>query len=112
MLEEVSSNVKAERALERLSGEEIKESQSNEARLVPEELWLEDRELSLTLGYLIPKLNFTKAKPGENVMKLTNKKKRENAVHEFLIFSKELYKAHVFSNWRNEKSMFDIFLKT
>ena len=38
MLEEVSSNVKAERALERLSGEEIKESQSNEARLVPEEL--------------------------------------------------------------------------
>ena len=38
MLEEVSSNVKAERALQRLSGEEIKGSQSDEARLVPEEL--------------------------------------------------------------------------
>ena len=112
MLEEVSSNVKAERALQRLSGEEINGSQSDETRLVPEELWLEDREHSLTLGYLIPKLNVTKAKPGENVMKLTNKKKRENTVHEFLMFSKELYKTHVLSNWTNEKSMFDIFLKT
>ena len=38
MLEEVSSNVKAERALQRLSGEEINGSQSDETRLVPEEL--------------------------------------------------------------------------
>ena len=38
MLEEVSSNVNAERALQRLSGEEIKGSQSDKARLVPEEL--------------------------------------------------------------------------
>ena len=38
MLEEVSSNVKAKPALQRLSGEEIKGSQSEEARLAPEEL--------------------------------------------------------------------------
>ena len=38
MLEEVGSNVNAERALQRLSGEEIKGSQSGKARLVPEEL--------------------------------------------------------------------------
>ena len=38
MLEEVSSNVKAEPDLQRLSGEEIKGSQSDKARLVPEEL--------------------------------------------------------------------------
>ena len=38
ILEEVSSNVNAERALQRLSGEEIKGSQSDKARLVPEEL--------------------------------------------------------------------------
>ena len=38
MIEEVSSNVKAKPALQQLSGEEIKESQSDEARLAPEEL--------------------------------------------------------------------------
>ena len=38
MLEEVSSNVKAEPALQRLSGEEIKGSQSDKGRLAPEEL--------------------------------------------------------------------------
>ena len=38
MLEEVSSNVKAEPALQRLSGEEIQGSQSGEARLAPEKL--------------------------------------------------------------------------
>ena len=38
MLEEVSSNVKAKPALQRLSGEKIKGSKSDEARLAPEEL--------------------------------------------------------------------------
>ena len=44
--------------------------------LAPEDFELEDREHSSTLGYLIPTLNTTKAKPCENVMKLTNKKKK------------------------------------
>ena len=38
MLEEVSSNVKGKPALQRISGEKIKGSQSDEARLAPEEL--------------------------------------------------------------------------
>ena len=38
MLEEVSSNVKAKPALQRLSGEKIKGNQSDEAILAPEEL--------------------------------------------------------------------------
>ena len=51
--------------------------------LVPEDFGLEDREHSSTLGYLIATLSVTKTKPCENDMKLTNKKKRQNAVHEF-----------------------------
>ena len=46
--------------------------------LAPEHFGLEVREHSLTLQHLIPTLNVTEAKPCENVMKLTNKKKREN----------------------------------
>ena len=50
---------------------------SKEIRLTkPEDFGLEDREHSSTLEYLIPTLNVTKAKPCENVMKLTNKKKK------------------------------------
>ena len=78
MLEEVTSDVKVEPVLQPLSGEEIKRNQSDEARSD-----ISAREHSSTLRYLIPTLSVTKAKPRENVMKITNKKKGENAVHEF-----------------------------
>ena len=86
MLEEVTSDVKVEPTLQPLSGEEIKGNQSLtklDQTLAPEDFGSEDREHSSALGYLIPTLNVTKAKPCENVMKLTNKKKRENTAHQF-----------------------------
>ena len=47
-------------------------------KLAPEHFGLEVRQHPLTLQHLIPTLNVTEAKPCEDVMKLTNKKKREN----------------------------------
>ena len=59
--------------------------------LVPDDFVLEDREHSSALGYLIPTLKVTKVKPCENVMKLTNKKKKRNILNveqvSFTVFS-------------------------
>ena len=85
MLEKVTSDFKVEPALQPLSGEEIKGDQSDEARsdISARRFWIEDREHSSTLGYLIPTLNVTKTKRCENIMKSRKKKKGENTVHEF-----------------------------
>ena len=85
MLEEVTSDIKVELALQPLSGEEINGNQSDEARsdINVRGFGLEYREHSSALGYLISTLNITKAKPYKNAMKLTNKKKRENIVQNF-----------------------------
>ena len=74
---EVSSDVKVDLALSR---KKLKETSLTklDLTLAPEHFGLEDREHSSTLQHLIPTLNVAKAKPCENVMKLTNKKKREN----------------------------------
>ena len=79
--------------------------------LAPENFWLDDREHSSTLGYLIPTLNVTKAKPCESVMKLTNKKKRERTqLTNFERWINNFYTTRVFSNtsggMRREFSMF------
>ena len=85
MLEEVTSDVKVEPVYNRYPVKKSKEISLTklDQTLAPEDFGLEDREHSSTLAYLIPTLNVTKAKPCENVVKLTNKKKRENTVHEF-----------------------------
>ena len=53
-LEEVTSGVKVEPALQTLSGEEIKGSQCDKARSDIEDFGLEDREHSLTSEYFNP----------------------------------------------------------
>ena len=90
-----------------MSGEEIKENQSDKARTVE----LEDREYSSTLGYLIQTFNVTKAKPCENVMKLRNKKKRENTIHEFWILNKETFTLLIFSATREMGRECSMFVK-
>ena len=84
MLEKVTSDVKVE-LYNRYSVKKSKEISLTklDLTLAPEHFGLENREHCSTLGYLIPTVNVTKAKPCENVMKLANKKKRENTVHEF-----------------------------
>ena len=80
MLEEVSSEVEVEPALQPLSGEEIKGNQSDEARsdLSARRFWITGQRTFFVIRVFHPNAQskiVTKAKSCENFMKWTNKKK-------------------------------------
>ena len=85
MLEEVTRDVKVVPALNRFPMKKPKEISLTklDLTLAPGDFGLENRKHPSTLGYLIPTLSIIKAKHYENVTKSTNKKKRQNTVHEF-----------------------------